>query len=735
MRSLTLFFFGVLLGATALAQAPQRISYQAILRNAGGVVQTNTSATLGIAIRQGSASGAIEYSENHAVTSNAFGLVNVSIGGGTVVSGSMAAIDWTDGPYFVSTSLNGTLMGTSQLLSVPYALHAATSDTPGPIGPQGPAGATGATGPQGPAGPTGATGAAGPAGPTGAQGPAGATGATGPAGPAGVVNLSGTTNKLVKFTAPSTGGNSNVSDDGTDVVVDIPTTQGRFQVNSGVATFNMVNQPNAGTQIRVAYFDSEVRDPWIGFNRTNPGNPASWGLGMDGTGAFSLYKDGISPLTQAAWTTLQNGNFGVGTSAPEAKLEVVTSTSKFRVVENPTAGFTTTAAELIGLTLRQPILKFTSTSPATYWNLGMDGTSGFQLSSSIGSVLNASAAGDVGIGTNAPFGKFEVKGTHNNFNVYDFPGAAGAVVSAELRGTNGFPMLRYSSDLTANQWDIGLFDNAQFSIGHSGQTDFTIAESGDVGIGTTAPDAALEVVTSTSKFRVVENPTAGFTTTAAELIATGPRQPNLRFTSEDDGSYWNLGGDGATSFVLSTNGGVGGAMLNVTNSGSVGIGTNAPTAKLSVNGTANNSTGSWGVFSDRRVKTVTGEFTDGLNVIQRLRPVLFHYNEHAPFKVDGQQIGLIAQELEEAAPYMVSKHENGDIKDLREVNNQAYVFLLINAVQEQQAMIDELRASTAKLEAGNALLRAENAQQNKVIEANSALMKELRNVIEAQSLR
>lgn len=131
--------------------------------------------------------------------------------------------------------------------------------------------------------------------------------------------------------------------------------------------------------------------------------------------------------------------------------------------------------------------------------------------------------------------------------------------------------------------------------------------------------------------------------------------------------------------------------------GNVGIGTTAPTDLLSVNGNANNTTGAWGVFSDARVKTVTGDFTDGLNVIMKMHTVKFNYNENAPFKANGGQIGVVAQELEKIAPYMVSRKEYNGIKDLREVNNQAYVFLLINGMQEQQKMIDELQAEIANL--------------------------------------
>jgi len=135
----------------------------------------------------------------------------------------------------------------------------------------------------------------------------------------------------------------------------------------------------------------------------------------------------------------------------------------------------------------------------------------------------------------------------------------------------------------------------------------------------------------------------------------------------------------------------------VINQGSVGIGTTGPTAKLSVNGTANNSTGNWGVFSDERVKNVSGSFTDGLNVITKINPVIYAYNEKAPYYTNDMQVGIVAQDLEKIAPYMVSQKKYGGFTDLREVNNQAYVFLLINAVKEQQNKIEELEKTVKEL--------------------------------------
>jgi carbonic anhydrase/acetyltransferase-like protein (isoleucine patch superfamily) len=108
-----------------MAQSPNSFKYQAILRDGNGNIKASASANLRIDILQGSASGTIIYAETFAAQTNAFGLVNLEIGKGTIVSGNFSAIDWSAGPYFVKVSVDGTEMGTSQLLSVPYAMYAA----------------------------------------------------------------------------------------------------------------------------------------------------------------------------------------------------------------------------------------------------------------------------------------------------------------------------------------------------------------------------------------------------------------------------------------------------------------------------------------------------------------------------------------------------------------------------------------------------------------------------------
>ena len=183
------------------AQAPTRISYQAVMTDTSDLPILNATVGIRISILQGSSSGTAVFVETHTTATNGNGLISIQIGGGTAVTGSIGAIDWSTGPYFVLTETdpnggtNYTITGTSELLSVPYALYS-VNGTPGPVGPAGPQGATGAqglTGPQGPAGPAGPQGATGFQGPSGPAGPQGATGAQGPAGPAGASGPQGAT--------------------------------------------------------------------------------------------------------------------------------------------------------------------------------------------------------------------------------------------------------------------------------------------------------------------------------------------------------------------------------------------------------------------------------------------------------------------------------------------------------------------------------------------------------------
>jgi hypothetical protein len=105
-------------------QAPNSFKYQAVLRDARGNPKANTNVTINIDFLQGSATGNAVYSENFRITTDGSGLVNLDLGTGTATLGTMGGINWGTGMYFIKVTVDGIVLGTSQLLSVPYALYA-----------------------------------------------------------------------------------------------------------------------------------------------------------------------------------------------------------------------------------------------------------------------------------------------------------------------------------------------------------------------------------------------------------------------------------------------------------------------------------------------------------------------------------------------------------------------------------------------------------------------------------
>lgn len=122
---------GIVLGShLAFAQAPEKMSYQAIVRNAGGQVLANQSVGVRVSVLQGSPAGTVVYSERLTGSTNANGLITMELGTGTVLSGTFNTINWPSGSYYLKTETDPTggttytITGTSQLLSVPYAMFA-----------------------------------------------------------------------------------------------------------------------------------------------------------------------------------------------------------------------------------------------------------------------------------------------------------------------------------------------------------------------------------------------------------------------------------------------------------------------------------------------------------------------------------------------------------------------------------------------------------------------------------
>lgn len=132
MKNLTSLLF-CLFTTLLIAQAPNKMSFQSVVRDETGNLIVNATVGIKISVAQTTTTGTIVFSEAHSVTTNSNGLASLEIGTGTNLIGAFSGIDWSQGPYFLKVESdptggsNYTISGTSELLSVPYALYSANS--------------------------------------------------------------------------------------------------------------------------------------------------------------------------------------------------------------------------------------------------------------------------------------------------------------------------------------------------------------------------------------------------------------------------------------------------------------------------------------------------------------------------------------------------------------------------------------------------------------------------------
>lgn len=137
MKKILVLLVNCIVTANSFAQAPQSMSYQAVIRKSNNTLVVSTPVGIKISILQGSSSGIVVYTETHHTTTDATGLVALQIGKGTIVSGSFNSINWAFGPFYIKTETdpaggtNYSITGTTQLMSVPYAMNAANGNNPG----------------------------------------------------------------------------------------------------------------------------------------------------------------------------------------------------------------------------------------------------------------------------------------------------------------------------------------------------------------------------------------------------------------------------------------------------------------------------------------------------------------------------------------------------------------------------------------------------------------------------
>ncbi len=142
-RFVLIFTLIVVATLHSFAQSPFQFNFQAVARDLAGNPLLNQDVDFRLSLLQGSSTGTAVFVEDQNIQTNNFGLANILVGNGTAVTGTLDAVDWTNGPYFLNIELDINdgqglqFMGVSPLASVPFALHALTSEEAGPQGEQG----------------------------------------------------------------------------------------------------------------------------------------------------------------------------------------------------------------------------------------------------------------------------------------------------------------------------------------------------------------------------------------------------------------------------------------------------------------------------------------------------------------------------------------------------------------------------------------------------------------------
>jgi Chaperone of endosialidase len=367
--------------------------------------------------------------------------------------------------------------------------------------------------------------------------------------------------------------------------------------------------------------------------------------------------------------------------------------------------------------------------------------------------LRIQSSGNIGVGHNSPDANLHLYGVGQSGFTPTSHGLT-AVHGAEIAfSANGFSNPAASIQLLDyNAYSSGLCFNVHKGTSNGGTGIFadnwptdviqamTIDNRGYVGIGTGSPGAALHVSSNNaglyndillSGYNNADIPVfnirrARGTDVAPVNLVNGDGLGGNHYYgyvgggwSYLSGVYGNYEGNGTNSLsslsFMSSNS----LRMVLDENGNLGINTTTPTAgfKLSVNGTAEKTgSTSWAIFSDSRIKRNVRQFTEGLATLEKINPVWFQYNNKSGYEdTTKTYVGVIAQEVEKVAPYMVEKTKTANFDDQRVYDSNALNYILVNSVKE-------LSDENKKLKAENAALKAAVEKNSHDIESIKAML-------------
>ncbi|MDH4474334.1 MAG: tail fiber domain-containing protein [Fluviicola sp.] len=655
------------LSAISFAQVPQGFKYQAVVRNAGNTILTNQAVGIRMTIQQGAIGGASVYSETFAVTTNAYGLVNLEIGTGTVLSGSFAAIDWSTGQYFIETAIDVAggnayvVMGTSQLMSVPYALYAKEAET-----------VTNDQVDDADANPTNELQA---------------------------LSISNDTLYL------SNGGFVYLGAYAVDNVDDAdanPTNE----IQALAFSNDTLYLSNGGNVYLGAYAidnvddadsnpTNEIQDISLVGNNLSISSGSTVNLsGVNTDNQTLTYTAGTSTLAISGGNsvTIPNGDITDVVAGDGISGGATTGSATLTAVANNGLNVDATADAIqLGGTLLENTLLTHGTFNLTH---DLNSTGDFIIQ-------------DAGVN------HFEVRdnglsyfGGSVNWSAVN---TSGTTIASLTEDTDDGRFQLFENGLTS----VDLDANGQFVFNEQAlDRDFRIesmlspnalfldASLDRIGLGTNTPQAKLQVLGgaimpaiglgAVNGIMFPPNAYGGSGDLAyIQYYSQSGEQTSLRIGIDND---WD---DNIAFYQF-------GLQRMTIHDGNVGIGTVTPTFQLEIgtNSAAKPTSNAWTVTSDRRLKTNILPYQGGLSDLMKIKPVWFTYTGEANMPKE-TGVGVIAQELQEIAPYMIKpwtyRDATGKETEYLGVDNGAMTYMLINSVQEQQALIEAQKAENEAL--------------------------------------
>jgi hypothetical protein len=646
-----------------LAQVPEAFNYQAVVRNTSGEVVANQIVSFRISILQGSESGTVLYAETHTVSTNAFGLVNLKVGNGTLFSGVFSPDGWGATSHFLKVEIDPaggsayTHLGTSELLSVPYAFHAQTvqtdmvedadadptnelqtisligseltlSDGGGTVTLPTPSGGD-------------------DWGTQTVESDATLTGNGTSGDPLGVVGdlTDNQTLSIVGSDLSISEGNTVAlpgDDWGTQTVESDATLAG---VGTLADPLGVVGDLTDDQTLSIVGNDLSISG---GNTVAIPGD--DWGtqvvqsnstLSGNGTGSSPLSVNG--DLTDDQTLTLAGDNLSISNGN---SVNIGSADNQSLSIAGNNLSITN------GNTVALPTSPWSLNGSNVYYNTGT-----------------------VGIGTSTPIRPLHIYSanySHVGFHS-SYTGTTindGLLVGIETAGNNAY---------------VYNYENGPLRLGAGGDTRLSILPSGNVGIGTYSPVRLLDLHggSSHSIMSFHSNSSGNTTTDGFYLGLYSPDNHVYLYNYENSSIYF------ATNATW---------RMEIDPNGRVGINHFSPDQMLTVGGNASKTVGgiTWVVYSDRRLKDLHGDYNKGLSEILALQPILFNYKVDNPLDLpsDNEEVGLIAQDVQEIFPEAVSVSRNGYL----DFNMHPIIVAYVNAIKELKAANDDLQEQVNELE-------------------------------------